>query len=323
MNIEWEPLPSLEIAGLDFNLQDILEKQLFSEGGVVYDYIIREFLEKISMKDQLADAWKHFQLEIPVSSVEDGFFLRSQPIGIVGWYSGGKKDSLFIGLKIASRFVVFHESRLKNEPIMSLPDNIAIENKNYFNDTSIFSVKVELPLSAMNEITTRYLKEADLSYKGFKLDIENVEFKNGKNTVYVTIKYSGNIAGEIILKGTPHVDPQTRIFTLKNIGLQNKSSNLIVTSADRVLNEYLVGKMQDAIQFDLGAAVDSLPKMFQSRLTDLSNEQGVSAKIQQMKLDKIDTYLTQDDIQIIVNGRAKFFVTPKHYNFDFEKVLPQ
>jgi hypothetical protein len=219
--------------------------------------------------------------------------------------------------------MVLHESQLKNEPILALPDNIAIENKNYFNDTSIFSVKVELPLKAMNEITSRYLSETDLSYKGFKLKIDDVKFKNGKNTVYVTIKYSGNLKGEIVLKGTPHVNPETRIFTLKNLGIQNKSTNLLITSADRVLNDYLVNKIQGAIYFDLGAAVDSLPKMFQSRLTDLSNEQGVNANIQQMKLDKVETYLTMDNIQIIVNGRAKFFVTPKHYNFDFETILPQ
>lgn len=323
INIDWEPLPELDIAGLNFDLQSVLEKALFSEGGVVYEWIIKDFLEKTSLKQYLTDSWKHFQIEIPVSSPEDGFFLRSQPIGITAWYYGGKKDSLFVGLKIASRFVVIHESELKNEPILVIPDNIAIENKGYFNDTSIFSVKVDLPLKAMNEITSRYLKETDLSYKGFKLNIEDVEFKNGKNTVYVTINYSGNLKGEIILKGTPHVDPETRVFTLQNLGLQNKSSNLIVTSADRVLNEFLVGKMQEAIKFDLGAAVDSLPKMFQSSLTSLSYDQGVDTEIQQMKLDKVDIHLTQNNIQIIVNGRAKFFVTPRHYNFDFEKMLGQ
>ena len=207
--------------------------------------------------------------------------------------------------------------------VLVIPDNIAIENKGYFNDTSIFSVKVDLPLKAMNEITLRYLKEADLSYKGFAIDIEDIDFKNGKNTIYVTINYSGNLKGEMILKGTPYVNPKTRVFTLKNLGLQNKSSNLIVTSADRVLNEYLVGKMKEAIQFDLGAAVDSLPKMFQSSLTELSSEQGVNTKIQQMKLDKVDIHLTQNNIQMIVKGRAKFFVTPRHYNFDFKKILEQ
>jgi len=323
MNIEWEPLPELNIAGLNFDLQSVLEKQLFEEGGVIYDWVIADFLEKMSLKQYLADSWKHFQLEIPVSASEDGFVLRSQPIGITAWYTGGKKDSLFVGLKIASRFLVMHESQLKNQPILSLPDIIAIENKGYFNDTSIFSVKVDLPLDAMNEITTRYLKEADLSYKGFKINIDDVIFKNGKNTVYVTIQYSGNLKGEVIVKGTPHVDPETRVFTLKNLGLQNKSTNVFVNSADRVLNEFLVDKMKEAIHFDLGAAVDSLPKMFQSRLTDLSAEQGVNTKIQQMKLDKIETHLTKENIQIIVNGRAKFYVTPKHYNFDFDKILAQ
>ena len=323
INIDWEPLPALNIPGFDFDIQSVLEKALFSEGGVIYEWIIKDFLEKTSLKQYITDSWKHFQMEIPVSSAEDGFFIRSQPIGITAWYAGGKKDSLFVGLKIASRFVVMHESELKNEPILVIPDNIAIENKGYFNDTSIFSVKVDLPLKAMNEITLRYLQDADLSYKGFKLSIDDIDFKNGKNTVYVTINYSGNLKGEMILKGTPYVDPETRIFTLKNLGLQNKSSNLIVTSADRVLNEYLVGKMKEAIQFDLGAAVDSLPKMFQSSLTELSSEQGVNTKIQQMKLDKVDIHLTQNNIQMIVNGRAKFFVTPRHYNFDFEKILEQ
>ena len=323
IDIDWEPLPALNIPGFDFDIQSVLEKALFSEGGVIYEWIIKDFLEKTSLKQYITDSWKHFQMEIPVSSAEDGFFIRSQPIGITAWYAGGKKDSLFVGLKIASRFVVMHESELKNEPILVIPDNIAIENKGYFNDTSIFSVKVDLPLKAMNEITLRYLQDADLSYKGFKLSIDDIDFKNGKNTVYVTINYSGNLKGEMILKGTPYVDPETRIFTLKNLGLQNKSSNLIVTSADRVLNEYLVGKMKEAIQFDLGAAVDSLPKMFQSSLTELSSEQGVNTKIQQMKLDKVDIHLTQNNIQMIVKGRAKFFVTPRHYNFDFKKILEQ
>lgn len=323
IDVQWEPLPSLDIAGLDFNLQSILEKALFTEGGVIYDWVIADFLEKMNLKDYLADSWKHFQLQIPVSSTEDGFFLKSQPIGITAWYTGGKSDSLFVGLKIASRFIVLHESEMKDEPILSFPDKIAIENKDYFNDTSRFSVKVSLPLEAMDEITTRYLKNTDLSYKGFKLNIDQVKFHNGKNTVYVTINYSGNIKGEVILKGAPDINPETRIFTLKNLALQNKSSNLLVTSADRLLNEFLVGKMQEAINFDLGAAVDSLPKMFQSSLTDLSYEQGVSTKIQTLKLDKVETHLTEKNIQLIVNGSAKFFVTPRHYDFDFEKILNQ
>lgn len=321
IDLDWEPLPELDIAGLKLNLQSLLEKQLFTEGGFIYEWIIADLLEKISLKEQIAEAWNHFQIEIPVSDKADGFVLTSMPVGITAWYAGGKADSLFAGLKIASMFIVQHKSQVQNKPLLVLPDKISIENKDYFNETSKFSIKVDLTLDALSEITTRYMREADLNYRGFKINLDKASFKNGKNTVYVTIRYSGYLSGEIIIKGTPHVNPETRIFTLKNVGLQNKSSNIFVTSADRVLNEFIVKEIEGLIHFDLGAAVDSLPKMFQSKLTELSVEQGVKTKIQQLKLDKIDTYLTKDKIQLIVNGRTKFFVTPRHYNFNFDQIL--
>lgn len=323
MNIDWEPLPQLEIPGANFDLQSVLEKQLLSEGGLLYEYIVKEMLEKFSLNRYFTDAWKHFELQVPVSSAEDGFFLRCEPVSFSAWYNGGKGDSLFCGLKIGAKFLVKHSSDLKNIPVLNIPDDLKIENKNYFEDTSLFSVKVTLPLKAMNEISGRYLQQADLSYKGFKINIDDVDFTNGKNSVYVTIKYSGNLDGEIILKGTPHVNPETRVFSLTNLALQNKSGNILVTSADRLFNDYLVGKMSEAIHFDLGSAVDSLPKMFQSKLTDLSYEEGVETKIQQLRLEKVETHLTKNNIQIIVNAKAKFFVTPKNYEFDFGKLTGQ
>lgn len=322
IDIDWNPLPDLDIPGLDFNLQKVIETEILSEGGILYEYLIKETLERFNLTEYLAASWHHFQMEIPMANIGEGFILNSTPVDLTAWYAGGKYDSLFVGLKIGAIFNVNHESELKEKVTFSLPDNIGIENVSHINDTSTFSVKVNLPIKVMNKLTLKYLQQTDWSYKGFKIKVDDVQFSNGKNTVYVSLKYSGNLRGEIVMKGTPYINPETRVFSLKNLGLQNKTTNILVSTADRVLNDFLVEKMQNIIHYDLGAAVDSLPRLFNNKLTDLTFEEGVEANVQQLRLDRVETHLTKNDIQIIVYGKSKFYLTPKHYNFDFEKILP-
>lgn len=180
-----------------------------------------------------------------------------------------------------------------------------------------FNINVKSVLG-YKEVTTMVrssMLEREFSYKRKKVKITDIELFGRGDQVYIRLKLTGSLKGEIYLNGIPVFDSTKNILYFEKLDYNIKTRNILAKSADWLFNSMLQKKMQENLRFSFDPEVKGIQQKLGNTLNNFSynNLFIIKGKLQEFKVR--DIYLTGDSFEIISNASGKADLLIKKIDF--------
>lgn len=209
----------------------------------------------VSLRPQVQQLWNQLQQPVPLGGY--GFFYIN-PEQILLNRLSADKDFLNVSIGLTARP---HAGFERPEPIMP-----ALPLLQGGVDTGGFKVyaDVHLTYDSLSRILNEQL--GGMRIEGEKGVVKNkyVEVKEasvssaGGNRLSIKIKVKGSVDGTVYLTGRPTVDTATGTLTINDLDYDVSTRNLLVSTAEWMLNKKITRKLNDAARFELNTYLQKL-----------------------------------------------------------------
>lgn len=217
----------------------------------------------ISLRPQVQQLWNQLQQPIPLAGY--GFFYIN-PEQILLNKLSADKNYLNVSIGLTARP---HAGFEHPEPVMPtvppLQGGADQEGFKVYTD-------VHLTYDSLSRILNQQL--AGTRIEGEKGVVKNkyIEVKEagissaGGNRLTLKMKVSGSIDGTVFLTGRPAIDTATGILTMNEFDYDVSTRNLLVNTAEWMLNKKITRKLNEAARFELDAYLQKLQTSLSSSL---------------------------------------------------------
>jgi hypothetical protein len=126
------------------------------------------------------------------------------------------------------------------------------------------------------------------------------------NRIAVKLKLRGSLEGTIFVSGQPIMDTTTRLITFKNLDYDVATRNLLVKSADWMLNKKITRKLNDAAHFDVKQYLNQLQAIMNNGLNrNLGRGMNTSGQMNRFAILDIIPQPDHLFVRMFANGRMQ------------------
>jgi len=317
--IRWHEDPNVKILGIEFNLKEKINQLLFEKSGEVAAKIDGLIRNKINLKKPTLKIWNNIQKSIPANKKQKDLYVRIQPQNLSVFVDKSLGDSLKLNLVVNSKIFVRFAKDTADIKRVNFPKKISIIRKKDIEKISNLHLHFLFPLEDLNAILNRELTGKTLKAQGLSVKIKSVEIMNGQRNIYVKIKHTGDISGEIIVKGMPKLSDDKRTLLIQNVAFENKLDDDVANSLTDILHSQILGLLKQYVKFDVGSAIESIPDFARKAIKKSKLSKKAEIELQHLEVDKIKIKLTRDNVQLIVSGHSSFEIALKKESFKLKK----
>lgn len=209
----------------------------------------------VSLRPQVQQLWNQLQQPVPMAGY--GFF-SINPEQILLNKLSADKDYLNVSIGLTARP---HAGFERPEPVMpKLPPLQGGVDEDGF---KVFA-DVHLTYDSLSRILNQQLSGTRIEGEKGVVKNKYIEIKEaaissaGGNRLTLKIKVTGSVDGTVFLTGRPAIDTATGILTMNEFDYDVSTRNLLVNTAEWMLNKKITRKLNDAARFELDAYLQKL-----------------------------------------------------------------
>jgi len=313
--IVWNEEPNVKVLGIEFNVKEKINEMLLEKAPDITSKIDGLVADKINLKRPALKVWNKIQNGIKINKKQKDLYVKIQPKTLSIHVDKTMNDSLKLDLIVMSKiFVRFAEDTADIER-MAFPKKINIMSRHEVDEFSKLHLHCLFPLKQLNKIIKKQLEGKEFDVKGLTVKIRRIEVFNGANNIYVKIKHSGSIEGQIILRGFPELSEDHRTLSIKNVSFENKLKDEMFNSMTDVLHDQILSIMKDYTSFDIGDLMESIPDQARTALKKSKLAKKADISLDGLEVDNLEVRLTRRNIQLIVSGHSSFGISLKKDSF--------
>lgn len=319
-SIEWVEEPVAEIAGLQINLKNIVEKNLLEKSTEIIATVDQVLKEKVNLTKPIKKIWTNLQKNKPIGKGYSDFFLKVQPQRLAVNIDRSMGDSIRLNLMVESKMYVRHDADTSAIEKIPFPKKIEIL-KNYDEDKqSAVYLHALLPLTQVNDAVNTQLKGKTVHVKGFTVQIASIKISNGTDNLIGEIGISGDLNGMIKTKGFPQFSKENATLTINNIGIESKLDEDLVNSATDLLHAEIIHLLNKYSVFNVEEYLQAIPTLIKDGVQKTKLVKKADITINDIDINAVELKLGKDNVQVLITASTDFEVALRKEGLKLKKI---
>lgn len=301
----WESEPTLNVMGMSFNLEKLIEEKLKEFQPKLENEICHALNKKISFRDLLNNVYQKLPEPKPIAKKVGPLYLHFLPSEIRGSWNGSLMDT--IALQVESEMNV----SISSQPIFPVGTFELQKRKPVLNKKSGISsyIEVLLGMKDLEQLASAQFLGHRFTYEGYSADLAQVNVFTRDQKLCVRAKFTGDLKGSVVVSGKPILDKNRQLtfdqmtYELEEADQWIKLTNMAVQSS---LETYLNG----IIKVDVAPFFGSLTERIRHgiEISPLGAKIGLNLDFETIEL--VDQGMDEKSIQFIflVNGSGEMML---------------
>lgn len=328
---EWTRTPKVEwVAGLDFNIKDILDKNL-SKQLESLDERIAESINCAEFRASLQEQWRSYSFPVDLPQVEQGdsgtlasdeqtaqesginqLFLNVEPRGFA--FSGVNTETDRLGVSFILRALASVQPDAIEEVTEPLP---ALEKVDYAPGKTEFDLLVKLDYGQLQALATESVVGKTFSSSTaagpVDVDIKGVEVYATDDRLTLGLQFdsklpgvSGNTAGTVYLTARPLVDSDSRQVSLTDIQFAKIIDSTLWSVVATVFEQRIVAELQERAVIDLNPRITELEVSLLAQLSDPEKTRGAVIDARDLAIDLVELVPEKEALAAVLRVSSLF-----------------
>jgi hypothetical protein len=303
---DWVTKPSIKVAGIDIPITGLVSRKISENLGTVSKSIDDNVRKNFIIKPYVIQAWNLIR-EPRLLSEEYRSWLVVTPTDILAspFEIKNGKISATIGIKGFTQTLMGEKPVMK--PVVDVPNLIITNDIPQGFQIGLIGV---VPYEEASRLAAAQFigKTFDFKDGKYKIEVTEVTIYGQNDKLVIKAGLKGSINGVIYLKGVPYYDASTRLLSLKNVDYDLSTRNVLVQTANWLLQGRFAKQIEQQFVFPIGTQIDEAQKAIRQQLTGRKVAKGVDLGGRLDTLVPDQVYLTPTSLVALVVAKGRIEV---------------
>ncbi len=310
VKINWTKSPKLKVLGINFDLQNSIDKFLAEDKEMLTALLDEEINRGVSLAKPIGDVWYDLQSPILVSKEEPYVYLKFICEGIAGKFILGDTSITCI-TSIKALVGLITDTTGGAAVRKKLP---AFMN-NYIGDSlSVIHMHLIAGFNEMNKELSTHLVGNTFTAGGMSLTIKGISVYGSELGMIIRLKATGAVNGEMIATATPYFDSTKQHLGFKEFDFKVVSNNALLNIADVLLHNMIRDSIQAGLGLELNTVLSDIPGIIHKALSKGKVGQTIDIHVSDMKISTCRLVLDAEHIHLNIHTYFFAGITLKHIN---------
>jgi Domain of unknown function (DUF4403) len=300
---DWLTKPVLKVGPVDVPIGGIVGKFLSVKQEKMYKALDDAIAKNIEVKKYVVQAWNTAMQPYLVSEKYKTWLkVTPQEIVMTPLLTANNKVKATIGINAYTETVVGEKPKVNL--VMDVPNLKVIKDIPSNFEVGIIS-EISHQEAAKMLADTMVGQKFSFQNGKFNVEVTSIDLYGQNDKLVIKAGLKGSVDGYIYFKGVPYYNPQNQTLSLKDFDYDLDTRNVLIKTANWLLQGAFAKKMKDAFVFQIGEQIESNKKEIQTYLTKNKLAKGVvlDGKLNEVLPDKV--YLTSSSILAAVYAKGK------------------
>lgn len=303
---DWVTKPSIKVANIEIPITGIISRKISENLETFSKAIDKNIQESIEVKPYVVQAWNLIR-EPRQLSEEYRTWLVVTPTDILmtPFQVDKGKISTSIGIRGFTQTLTGEKPTIK--PATEIPNLMIVKDIPKGFQIGLIGV---VPYEEASKLAaTQFVgKRFDFKEGKYKIEVTSVDIYGQNDKLIIKSGVKGSINGVIYLKGIPHYDAASRTLSLKNVDYDLDTKNVLLKTANWLLQGKFAKQIEQQFVFSVGDQVDEAQKAIRQQLTNRKVAKGVAFGGRLDHLDPDQVYLTPTSLVALIVAKGQIDV---------------
>ena len=272
---------------------------------ILSEAIGKKIQDKFPLKNQITKVWNATQKPI-LANRNYNAWLKVTPRDVIisPLRTRNNRISLSVGITSFAEMVVGPEPAA--QPLVPLPN---LKLVNTFDKSFRIALNTDLFYRDLLTIASPLLLDKEFTSDGKTIVIKDFDLYGNGDKFVIKIATKGSLDGVFYLTGKPHFDPQTNIFSVKDVDFDMQTQSLLLRSADWFLHGTIKNRIQEKLNMDLTQRLEQTREMAQKALAQVQLADHVLLKgtIKTLRFSDVLLHKDKISIQVCTEGESAIY----------------
>ncbi|MRR07408.1 MAG: DUF4403 family protein, partial [Deltaproteobacteria bacterium] len=265
----------------------------------------KKIQDKFPLKNQITKVWNAAQKPISANRKYNAWLkVTPREVMMSPLRTRNNRITLSVGIKSFAEMVVGPEPAA--QPLVPLPN---LKLVNTFDKSFRIALNTDLFYRDLLTIASPLLLDKEFTSDGKTIVIKDFDLYGNEDKFVIKIATKGSLDGVFYLTGKPHFDPQTNIFSVKDVDFDMETQSLLLRSADWFLHGTIKNRIQEKLNMDLTNRLEQTREMAQKAIAQVQLADHLLLKGTIKTLHFSDVLLHKDkiSIQVCTEGESAIY----------------
>lgn len=309
---DWIEKPVITGGSISLPVTFIADRVIKSQQKVITEAIDDEIKHQIELRKYVEEGWNALHQPIQLYNNPNAW-LRISPSNIAVTPLVGNKDFANATIRIDG----VAETFVGSKPTVKLTN---LPNATYSNASSgdfVISLVNEMTYEEASKIAHQHLAGMTFTSSNGKkkIRIDSVSIYGGGDNLIIKTKVSGNVVGNIYLKGKPTYDSLTQTVYLKNLDYSIETKNAMIKTGNWIMKSSLTKRMQESLRYSVADNMAKMKAEANSYINSYSVTKNVLIKATITQLSPKEIFVTPGSIKGVIFARGTMKLSIKGLDF--------
>ena len=317
LRIDWIKNPELKIAMVSIDIKKPIEEQLFANQESLLSELDKVLREELKTREEVSKIWNDIQKEIIINKEDPQVYLIAKGESLSAKFLDDNTGFLTLLVQMKA----FAETREgEAPPFVEQPLPVYNDQITEKDSVQIF-VLAKLSFDRANQLLKKELLDKKITFNNAALTINNLNLYATNNGLALEIEAKGAVNGHLFMVGKPAFDEETSTFWVEGLEYDIQTENVLVKSADALLHDNFLSYISEKLVFNAESLIDELPNMIIEALDKGKTGEKINLEIANMHAMPYAIVLDRDEIQVILETRARMGLELKGLNNNSKSVM--
>ncbi len=305
---EWITKPILKLGPINLPIGNIVGKFMNSRQDKMYGALDDAISKNIEIKKYVLQAWNIAKQPYLLSpKYKTWLKITPQEILMTPLISAGNKVKSAIGFKVVTETIIGNKPLVTND--LDIPNLIIV---NQISDDFKVAILAEISHQEAQKMLADTMIGQKFSFQNGKFNVEvtSIDLYGNDEKLIIKAGLKGSVNGDIYFKGIPFYSPSTKTILMKDFDYDLNTKNILMKSANWLIQGKLSKNLQQAFTFPIGGQIDENKKEIQNFLDKRLVAKGItlSGKIENIEPQQVILSPTSIKSVIYANGKMNLIV---------------
>ena len=309
---DWIEKPVVTGGSISLPVTFIADRIIKSQQKLITETIDDEIKKQIELRKYVEEGWN--ALHQPVQLYDNpNAWLRISPTNISVTPLTGTKDFANATIRIDG----VAETFVGTKPAVKLTNLPNATFSNASGGDFVLSLINDMSYEEASKLAHQYMAGTTFTSSNGKkkIQIDSVSIYGGGDNLVIKTKVSGNVTGNIYLKGKPTYDSVSQTIYLKNLDYSIETKNAMVKTGNWILKSSLTKRMQEALRYSVAEDMANMKKEVNAYIQSYNITKNVVVKANISQLAPREIYVTQGSIKAVLYATGSMKLSVKGLDF--------
>ena len=307
----WDKRVTLKAGILSVDISEAVDEQIEDQSPAMSKDLNKRIKAQVDARELGKQAWSKLRRPISIQKTPP-LWLRVDPISASVARPTSKSGKLIIPVGLEANIEVVIGDKPGKLPRRNLP-RLDTRPEGRDNTLSVY-VPVTLSYEDATSLASKAIKEQTFPVQdGVKVEVKDLKITGNGDQLVVRLDYKATLPagstteGHIFLTGTPHLDTDDQILSIKDFDYDLHTRNALLKTRDFMVHDEFVEEINKRLVFPLDDPLGLARKLIEKGIRDqtLSEHVDLKARLTHLELDHIDPGEEGIEAMVRLKGRSQ------------------